>query len=399
MLAARSPPRALAPDVAVELGAEFTDRQMAQLRSVIDERFRAVVQAELGAVFGPCPSCPLGVSRAEPGACAAESSGGLARQCDFGRSLADGVQYSGSGSQATGEGKKRLTRVGLSQEDKATRRVVHELNGGTGSCSTSEPTRSLRLEGRARLRHMASKLVHENPWFDFVLGLLIISNSVLIGVETQLRLEDESGPPPYLFWIESFFLVCFVSELCVHWLADGTDNLSSGWFWFDSIVLVATGIVYTWIVDPILAATSQDLPLVSQILTLRVLRLLRLVRALRLMDHFKELWKLCSGLLRSSRTMLSVCALVIIALFVFGCLGVDLIATSPKLNQNEETRAIIEVHFSSLMVTLLTLMQFANADSIGSIYLPLCKVEPFLVVYFLVMWLVVTVALMNLVTA
>jgi len=231
-----------------------------------------------------------------------------------------------------------------------------------------------------------------------VLGLLIISNSVLIGVETQLRLEDESGPPPYLFWIESFFLVCFVSELCVHWLADGTDNLSSGWFWFD-LVLVATGIVYTWIVDPILAATSQDLPLVSQILTLRVLRLLRLVRALRLMDHFKELWKLCSGLLRSSRTMLSVCLLVLIAVFVFACLGIDLISTSPKLNSNEETRAIIEVHFSSLMVTVLTLMQFANADSLSSVYLPLCTEEPALVFYFLVMWLVVTVALMNLVTA
>jgi len=158
-------------------------------------------------------------------------------------------------------------------------------------------------------------------------------------------------------------------------------------------------VIYTWIVDPILAATSQDLPIISQLLTLRVLRLMRLVRALRLMEQFKELWKLCSGLLRSSRTMLSVCLLVLISIFVFACLGVDLISTSPKLINNETTRAIVEEHFSSLMVTILTLMQFANADSLASVYLPLCKEEPSLVLYFLVMWLVITVALMNLVTA
>jgi len=242
------------------------------------------------------------------------------------------------------------------------------------------------------------RLVHRNQYFDPVMGVVIVANSVVIGLETQLRMDSEGEEPPQLFWIESFFLVCFVSELIVRWLSDGSKNLSSGWFWFDSS-LVVTGVIYTWIINPILAATSQDVPIISQILTLRVLRLMRLVRALRLMEQFKELWKLCSGLLRSSRTMLSVCLLVLIAVFVFACLGIDLISTSPKLNSNEETRAIIEVHFSSLMVTVLTLMQFANADSLSSVYLPLCTEEPALVFYFLVMWLVVTVALMNLVTA
>merc|ERR1712151_13132 len=44
-------------------------------------------------------------------------------------------------------------------------------------------------------------------------------------------------------------------------------------------------------------------------------------------------------------------------------------------------------------------MRFTNADSIAGIYFPLCRVYPALTIYFLVLWVVVTVALMNLVTA
>mmetsp|Transcript_71953 Transcript_71953/g.190931 ORF Transcript_71953/g.190931 Transcript_71953/m.190931 type:complete len:179 (+) Transcript_71953:3-539(+) len=44
-------------------------------------------------------------------------------------------------------------------------------------------------------------------------------------------------------------------------------------------------------------------------------------------------------------------------------------------------------------------MQFANADSLAGIYYPLIVVEPLLGLYFLALWVVVTVALMNLITA
>jgi len=111
------------------------------------------------------------------------------------------------------------------------------------------------------------------------------------------------------------------------------------------------------------------------------------------------MWKLCSGLVKSAYTMLSVCAVVLVAIFVFACLGVDMITFSETLARNDETAAIVDAHFYSLPMIMLTLMQFANADSIAGIYSPLCREKPVLVPSFLVLWLVVTVALMNLVTA
>ena len=44
--------------------------------------------------------------------------------------------------------------------------------------------------------------------------------------------------------------------------------------------------------------------LISQILVVRALHVLHMVRALRLLMHFEQLWKFCSGLVRASHTVL-----------------------------------------------------------------------------------------------
>jgi voltage-gated sodium channel len=246
-------------------------------------------------------------------------------------------------------------------------------------------------------RCRARELIHRGHHFDALMGVIIVTNSLVIAVETQLKMEG--ALPDYLKWIESAFLVCFILELVLRWLADGQGNLKEAWFWFDS-TLVALGVLSSWILDPLSSVTNlEEVPVLSQVLTLRVLRLMRLVRALRLMEAFQELWRLCVGLSKSLRTMLSVCLLVVVVVFVFACMGVETITTSEILAQNEETAEIIRTYFSSLPMAIITLMQFANADSVAAIYLPICREDPTFVIYFLVLWLVVTVALMNLVTA
>jgi len=172
------------------------------------------------------------------------------------------------------DSKRRRTS---SQAANDTRRMVAQITGGSCSIDLNSGMASILMNGQLRAQRIANKLIKGNPYFDFALGLLIVANSAVIGVETQLRLDNDHKHEKLLFWIESLFLVFFLSELVVRWVADGRKNLSNGWFWFD-FLLVSTGVVYTWVVDPILAATSQDVPIISQVLTLRVLRLMRLVR-------------------------------------------------------------------------------------------------------------------------
>lgn len=241
-----------------------------------------------------------------------------------------------------------------------------------------------------------TRAIVRNPAFDSVMGFIIMLNCVCIGVEVQLKLDN--GDVGLVQSLDHVFLICFVIEALLRLIADGKDAFNS-WFIFD-VALVVCGVLISWIIQPTFNALDmKGLPLISQILTLRILRLLRTVRAFRTIDMFSEMVRLCSGLIRSTRTMLSVCLLVIVAVFSFAVIGVDLITLDPQLAANDDTHYIVQSYFSTLPTFMMTLMQFANGDSIASLYYPLCREQPLLVFYFLPVWTVLTVALMNLVTA
>eukprot|EP00439_Symbiodinium_sp_Y106_P068488 s1342_g11.t1 len=63
------------------------------------------------------------------------------------------------------------------------------------------------------------------------------------------------------------------------------------------------------------------------------------------------------------------------------------------------TSAILERNFSSLGMAMITLAQFVTMDSIASIYLPLVRMQPWLMLYFTLLILIVSISVMNLVTA
>jgi hypothetical protein len=180
-------------------------------------------------------------------------------------------------------------------------------------------------------------------------------------------------------------------------LADGRSNFHSNWFKLD-FFLVSLGILTQWILMPLLSDWNS-FELVSQVLILRMLRLLRLARAMRFLQLFQDLWKLINGLVGSLRTVASACMLIIGFTFAASCIGVEVITKNSDLTQDPETEDIVRSRFNSLLETMLTLLQFSDADSIGDIYGPLIFQSPLLVLYFVAIFIVFTIALMNLVTA
>lgn len=274
------------------------------------------------------------------------------------------------------------------------RRAVWDQPGSHETRSSARP-----------LRKRAAWLL-QGSWFDMVMGLVIVSNALCIGVEIEHSIDGSTWRP--LSWLEHLFLAVYICELAIR--VTGNDGRSrsqgrytrSGWFVLD-VGLVTVGVLSTWVVQPILALVaergSDSLELFQQFLVLRILRLLRLVRALRLLRSFQELWKLCRGLLISAKTVLFACGLVLLTVYIFACLGVEIITNSDLLKDNPSTAGIVDSRFNSLMRTMLTLIAFTNADSISTVYEPMIVVEPVLAIFFGFVWLFVTVSLMNLVTA
>lgn len=410
--------------------AEFSGRQLEQLRDVVRDAIREEVMARLSDEAGCAERGGRGgrfylsqLAGAGPRAAPAPNGDGSSRGKVADEPVAaDDVEDDRLAGSAESPRSPCRASSSLAHQCRGedSHSVGHHHRGGSAMSRRGETAHSMLNEKRhfgssisleelidgvplwrRELQIRIHGIVH-STLFDSFMGVVILASCACMGIEVQLKFDGhnvgewlQSSMP----WMDSLFLILFIAEAGLRVAADGPPVLSNPWFRFD-VALVAIGATVSWIVVPVVNALGiQDLPIVSQILTLRVLRLLRTVRAFRTMDMFSEMCRLCSGLLRSARTMLSVCLLVLIAIFTFSVLGADLIYKSEKLRADEVTLQIVEKNFSSLSLFMLTLMQFTNADSLASIYFPMCTVQPLLGLYFIALWVVITVALMNLVTA
>eukprot|EP00931_Biecheleriopsis_adriatica_P082379 TRINITY_DN5580_c0_g1_i5.p1 TRINITY_DN5580_c0_g1~~TRINITY_DN5580_c0_g1_i5.p1 ORF type:complete len:576 (+),score=124.79 TRINITY_DN5580_c0_g1_i5:59-1786(+) len=235
--------------------------------------------------------------------------------------------------------------------------------------------------------------------FDYLMGFIVFVNGICVGIETQWSLEDEmEGQWPAE--VDLLFVMVYIFELTVNLVARGVlQCFKDPWFIFDAF-LVMCGIVSSILLPLInLMLGNLQLGFLDAVLVIRTLRLLRLVRALRMLKHFRIVWRLVYGLLTSWNTMTSTFALLLLTLYMFACLGVELIAKDTYLQSHAETEWIVQECFGSLPRALLTLMQFVTVDSVAGIYVPLIVHRPILIVYFVLLILFVSIALMNMVTA
>merc|ERR1719464_371890 len=108
---------------------------------------------------------------------------------------------------------------------------------------------------------------------------------------------------------------------------------------------------------------------------------------------------LVRGLLASAGTMLCTSGLLVVILYMFSCVGFEIITCNSLRGSDQEFDAIASEWFPDLGHIMLTLLQFACLDSVGAIYRPLVAKQSLLVFYFVSIILVVPIIVMNLVTA
>lgn len=266
-----------------------------------------------------------------------------------------------------------------------------------GESSRSDPHEAAifhRLRTHERLRKHIRNVLTSNE-FEWFIGGLIVLNAITIGMEQTWRVEGHKVK--WMEVIENLFLVVFTAELSARIFAFGVRALKNSWVFFD-FVLVVVSVFVGWILNPVFG----NLDSLGFFLVLRTVRLLRLGRTLRLLIHFKELWMLVRGLLGSAYTILYTLLILLVIIYMFASVGIEVITESAKadpLEGDPEFISIVEEHFSSLALFMLTLLQFATLDSVAAIYTPLIKKEPLLVCYFSALVVVLGIVLMNLITA
>jgi len=227
-----------------------------------------------------------------------------------------------------------------------------------------------------------------------------VINSLCMGIETSYEIEKRDLTAFEV--LEHIFLFVYVAELALRFFAYGISCLKNPWVAFD-FVLVFMGVVSNYIVGPIIQNLGEGSKSVQDgmagLLVLRMLRLFRLARAVRLLVQFKTLWMLIRGLLGSAGTIAYTFGLILLILYICSCMAMELITKKWIDTDDEAIATLVNDLFPSIPVAMLTLLQFVSMDSIASIYHPLIVKDPVLLIFFLPFILVVSISLMNLVTA
>lgn len=199
-------------------------------------------------------------------------------------------------------------------------------------------------------------------------------------------------PSMWLTVVDYCFYAVYLTELVLRFAVYGVLVLKSHWVKFDTFLVTAST------VDIIVNLVSTT-EVLNQVMLVRLLRLARLARALRLMVQFQTLWQLVQGLFHSIGTLFWTFLLVMLLMYIAAVTGMELIKVDQELPVDHPYNAAASLCFRDTMDAILTLLQVFSFDSIGGIYRPLVKQNVFCFVYFVLAMLILSIALMNLVTA
>jgi len=225
--------------------------------------------------------------------------------------------------------------------------------------------------------------------FEYTMGLLILLNCILLGVDIDWRIQG--ADVQILALVDNVFLVLYVVELVLRYLAHGWEVFKDNWVRFDVFLLISS---FVNLLLPLVTPSSAN----TNLGPVRAFRLLRFARSLRLIGVLSVMRKLVKGLIASWSTMLSTLALMVLCLYIFACVGVELITMDPVIKSVLGPDKVAE-SFGSVYRFMITLIQFVTVDGPSDVYLPLIKIRPWLMLYFTALLLVISISLMNLVTA
>lgn len=219
---------------------------------------------------------------------------------------------------------------------------------------------SKRSCGRAFLQRIV-----DSAKFEFLCGLLILANSVLLGATIHWQARHRTTGMPDVMHVVSFaFNAFFVLELCARLAAYGCRAFfctSSSYKinWFDTVIVLA---ILPQLVADVL---SMDATRFSHhgsnlrvLRALRLVRLLRLVRVLRIVRFSRSLQTLLHSIFVTLRDLFWAMLLLALLVYMFATAFTEAVnralVTSPDAFLPEETAALARL-FGDLQLSIHTL--------------------------------------------
>lgn len=226
--------------------------------------------------------------------------------------------------------------------------------------------------------------------FEIAIGCAIGCNAVVMGVEADIRNEQNEDDIHWLI-LENIFCLIWVFEVGAKLYYHRVKYFFSTWNLFDfSLAMLSVG--DAWIMPAV--GGGNGMRSITLLRVMRFARMVRLLRLLRMMRMFRELWLIVNGFLEALRTLIWVLLLMGIILYVGGIVMVHVVG-----------RACDTVYvgfpdcqsmFGSLGQSMFTLFQVITLESWSqAIARPIITTQPALIVFFVPFLFITTFGLLN----
>ncbi|CAE7665595.1 Scn4a, partial [Symbiodinium pilosum] len=229
-----------------------------------------------------------------------------------------------------------------------------------------------------------------HPRFDVFFSLVVVTNSIFIGIDVQLNPAALDATPPALVAIQYFYTFLFCMELVLRALALGKEYFcGKEWVWaaLDGFI-VATSLwevfVDTWyaLVDD----DSSSLEIFGGLAGLkafRIVRITRIVKTVRLMRIFRfvlALRMLVHSILHTLKALFWALVLLLLIIYVFALIFTQIVnghirdpAVAPLPPEELETSMSF---YGSLVDTMVSLfMAVTNGVGWERLYRPLGSIS------------------------
>lgn len=259
--------------------------------------------------------------------------------------------------------------------------------------------RLLRIMKLARVLKDADFSWTESAWFQSLVGFIIVSNAVVMGLETDIKLG-------LWWWVEQFFLVFYLFELIVRLKRQGWgfihDEDERGWNFFD-VLIIASSVADQWMLPLLFPSLFQEggshgKPKIGQIMNvMRLVRLLRILRLVRLIRTIRPLFVLAQGIIRAMQSMFWVLVLTIVGLYAFAIITTRMIGHAMMVGDPDDLPEISRRMFQTVPDSMFALFGIMNGQNWSPI-MPLLDMIPWTKSVFVVFTIYASWALLSVMT-
>jgi len=231
-----------------------------------------------------------------------------------------------------------------------------------------------------------------NPWFDPVFSVVVITNSIFIGIDVQLNPSALETSPPQIVAIHYLYTFLFCVELLFRSAGLGREYFcSKDWIWSVlDIFIVVTSLwevfVDTWYALATDAGNNlESFGGLTGLKAFRIVRITRIVKTVRLMRIFRfvlALRTLIHSILHTLKSLFWALVLLFLVVYVFGLIFTQAVnghvfdEDAPPMEDSAREDSLY--YYGSLVDTMLSLfMSVTDGVSWEKLLKPLTLISPF----------------------